>query len=122
MEVFHINSNIYLNKDSVVDSVVDNDIWSDEEQGDDDATLLDNFVALFNINTYIYNEDPIKKINKKLGSIIFNNQNKKYKAQYSTTYPKIVYNNELFDNLHEWIKYIKKNDIKNKLMFDFLQL
>ena len=42
------------------------DIWSDEDQTDD-ATLLDNFAALFNINTYIYYENPVQKINKKLG-------------------------------------------------------
>ena len=94
------------------------DIWSDEDQTDD-ATLLDNFAALFNINTYIYYENPVQKINKKLGSIIFLYKNKKYKAQYSIEYPKIIYNNDIFDNLNNWVKYIK-NIEKKKSMFDFI--
>jgi len=84
-------------------------VWSDEE-ADDDAVLLDNFISMFNINTYIYNENPIKQINKKLGTIKLFYKNKVYVAHHSREYPKIIYKNELYDNLDKWICYIKNNN------------
>ena len=100
----------------------DNDIWSDEDNCNDSANLLDSFANLFNFNTYLFYEDPHKRINKKLGSILFIYGNIKYNANYSIQYPKIVYNNEVFDNLREWVKFIKKNDEKNKIICNFFKL
>jgi hypothetical protein len=93
-----------------------------DDKYDNDTSLLDNFIALFNINTYLFHEEPVNKINKKLGTIAFIHLNKKYAAYYSITYPKIVYNDELFDDLREWIKYIKKNNQKNIIISNFLKL
>ena len=102
--------------------VNDKEIWSDEDNCDDSANLLDSFTNLFNFNTYLFYEHPNKKIDKKLGSIMYLHGNNKYNANYSIQYPKIIYNNEVFDNLREWVKFIKKNDEKNKILYNFLKL
>jgi hypothetical protein len=137
MEVSYFNSSIEINKDNICDkgniashnknTVIhqenNNVIWSDDDDDyGNDTTLLDNFIALFNINTYLFHQGPVNKINKKLGTISFIHLNKKYAAYYSITYPKIVYNDELFDNLREWLKYIKKNNQKNIIISNFLKL
>jgi hypothetical protein len=101
--------------------VNDKEICSEEENCDDSANLIDTFTNLFNFNTYLFYEHPNKKIDKKLGSIMFIYDNNKYNANYSIQYPKIIYNNEVFDNLREWVKFIKKNHQKNKIMFNFLK-
>ena len=48
-------------------------------------------------------------------------ENKKFKAQYSIYYPKIIYNNEIYDNLKSWLMYIKKNECKNKMILNFIK-
>ena len=130
MEVSYFNSSINIdkgnivshNKNTVLNIENNNEIWSDEDTNDNDNKLLDNFIALFNINTYLFHEEPVKKINKKLGTIAFIHLNKKYTANYSITYPKIVYNDEIFDNLREWLNFIKKNNQKNIYICNFLKL
>jgi hypothetical protein len=111
-----INSNKIIQNDKQNE----NEIWSDEDNSIDNANLLDNFTNLFNFNTFFFYEDPQKKINKKLGSIMFLYDNIKYRANYSIHYPKIVYNNEIFDNLREWVKYIKKNSFKNNNVYNYI--
>lgn len=113
----HSNINNKIESNNVEN---DEDIWSDEDQLND-ATVLDNFVELFNINTFSYNDNHDLKINKKLGYIVFFYDNKTYKANHSIEYPKIIYKNELFNNLKEWINYIKKNNTKNKTILNFLK-
>lgn len=135
MEVSFVNSSIDINKNNISDkcNIVSNnkntilnienknDIWSDEDTNNDNS-VLDNFISLFNINTYLFNEEPVKKINKKLGTIAFIHLNKRYTANYSITYPKIVYNDEIFDSLREWLNFIKKNNQKNIYICNFLKL
>jgi hypothetical protein len=95
--------------------ILDEITWSDEEP-QDDALLFDNFIAMFNINTYIFGETPIKKINnkinKKLGTIELFYKNTKYTAHHSIEYPKIIYNNELYENTDKWICFIKNSKKK----------
>jgi hypothetical protein len=136
MEISYTNSIIDINKNLIFDkgNIVSNtknrviirendkDIWSDDGEDDNDTKLLDNFISLFNINTYLFYEEPVKKINKKLGTIAFIYLNRKYKANYSIEYPKIVYKDELFDNLQDWVKYIKKNKQKNIFISNFFKL
>lgn len=136
MEISYTNSIIDINKNLIFDkgNIVSNtknrviirendkDIWSDDGEDDNDTKLLDNFISLFNINTYLFYEEPVKKINKKLGTITFIYLNRKYKANYSIEYPKIVYKDELFDNLQDWLKYIKKNKQKNIFISNFFKL
>jgi hypothetical protein len=136
MEISYTNSIIDINKNLIFDkgNIVSNtknrviirendkDIWSDDGEDDNDTKLLDNFISLFNINTYLFYEEPVKKINKKLGTITFIYLNRKYKANYSIEYPKIVYKDELFDNLQDWVKYIKKNKQKNIFISNFFKL
>lgn len=114
----NINTKIESNTD--IKYANDEDIWSDEDKLDD-ATVLDNFIEIFNINTYSCNYNPDSRINKKLGSIVFLFDNKRYKANYSINYPKIVHKNEVFNNLKEWISYIKKNNNKNKTILNFIK-
>ena len=95
--------------------ILDENIWSDEEP-DPDLKLLDNFIAMFNINTYIFSENPFKKnkkINKKLGTITLFYKNTKYTAHHSIEYPKIIYNNELYENTDKWICFIKNSKKNN---------
>ena len=82
------------------------DQWSDEE-ADMSPTILDDISEIFNFRTFLFLEDTRLKTNKRLGKISYISNKQVYRAKHSIDFPKIVYKKKIYNNIKDWIAFIR---------------
>lgn len=80
--------------------------WSDEEEIKS-PKFLDNISDIFNFNSFLFLEDNSLKPNKKLGKISYIRNKKVYTAKHSIDFPKIIYKKKIYNNMKDWIAFIR---------------
>ena len=75
---------------------------------------IETFIKQFNFNSYYFYENPEKNTDDVLGKITIHYKNKLYNAYHSEVYPKIIYKNNVYENIGVLLSYIrKKNSISD---------
>ena len=80
--------------------------WSDEEENAS-PTILEDLSHIFNFRTFLFLEDTRLKTNKRLGKISYIHNKQVYRAKHSIDFPKIVYKKKIYNNIKDWIAFIR---------------
>jgi len=77
----------------------------------DGYITLEEFATMFGFNTYNYYQDPDEIKSNVLGKITIHYKNKTYTAHHSCVYPKIIYNDQVYESLSMVLFEIQKKKI-----------
>jgi len=87
-----------------------------DEYSDDEVykspIRIEDISDMYNFSSFLFFEDDSLKINKVLGKITYIYNYNLYQARHSIDFPKIVYKKNIYNNITDWIKYIKKTKLE----------
>lgn len=74
---------------------------------------IETFIKQFKFSSYYFYENPEKNTDAILGKITIHCNNKSYNAYHSEVYPKIIYKNNVYENIGVLLSYIRKKNSRS---------